>query len=129
VLLAAVLTPMALLLSRFERPGHAFAATGFTPLFEPSGHRLLILPVDPPQNLVHLVTGACLAWVAGVGGTDRLLPWLLTAAGSALPFALPGATPVAIVLHATIMALALTIAATRRRPNGPGPRSRRMARA
>jgi peptidoglycan/LPS O-acetylase OafA/YrhL len=162
LLLAAVLTPMALLLSRFERPGHArrdaaavaragetptgrlavvlglvlatlgllgFAATGFTPLFEPSGHRLLILPVDPPQNLVHLVTGAYLAWVAGVGGTDRLLPWVLTAAGIALPFALPGATPVAIVLHATIMALALTIAATRRRPNGPGPRSRRMARA
>jgi peptidoglycan/LPS O-acetylase OafA/YrhL len=115
-LLAAVLTPLALLLSRFERPGrgerdatsavHAvetpagrlavvvglvlatlgllgFTTTGFTPLF---GHEatLLLLRVDPLQNLVHLVTGMYLARAAHTGVTDRPFPWLLTAAGSTL---------------------------------------------
>jgi peptidoglycan/LPS O-acetylase OafA/YrhL len=88
-----------------------FTATGFTPLVDPRGHLLLILPVDPLQNLVHLVTGAYLAWVARVGRTDRPLPWLLTAAASTLPLALPGAGPVTIVLHATVAVLALTVAA------------------
>jgi fucose 4-O-acetylase-like acetyltransferase len=95
-LLAVVLAPMALLLSRFERPGrgrgtatsaaHAvetrtgrlavvaglvlvvlgllgFTTTGFAPLLDPEA-TLLLLRVDPLHNLVHLVTGMCLAWAA-----------------------------------------------------------------
>jgi peptidoglycan/LPS O-acetylase OafA/YrhL len=154
-LLAAVLTPMALVLSRFERPGRAernatsaahavetptgrlavvlglvlatlgllgFTTTGFTPLFDPS--TLLLLPVDPLQNLVHLVVGVYLARAARAGLTDRPSPWLLTAAGSALPLAMPTTDPVTLVVHATIVVLALTIAATRRHPNGSGSRLR-----
>ena len=155
-LLAAVLTPIALLLSRFERPVRAdrivassartvetptgrvavvlgavlatlgllgFTATGFTPLLDPEGTRLLILQVDPVQNLVHLVAGAYLARVALAGASDRPLPWLLTAAAGALPLTLPSAEPVTVVLHASVTALALTIALTRgrvrrRRPGG-----------
>jgi hypothetical protein len=160
-LLAAVLTPMALVLSRFERPGRAgrnatsaartietptgrlavvlgvvlatlgllgFTATGFAPLLDPGGTRLLILQVDPLQNLVHLVAGSYLAGAARAGLTDRPLPWLLTAAGSALLLAMPATGPVAVVLHATVVVLALTIAATRRHPNGSGPRSRAQLR-
>jgi peptidoglycan/LPS O-acetylase OafA/YrhL len=144
-LLAVVLTPMALVLSRFERPGRAgrnatsaaravetptgrlavvlglvlatlgllgFTVTGFSPLFGPGA--LLLLPVDPVQNLVHLVAGIYLARAARAGLTDRPLPWLLTAAGSALPLAAPTTGPVTIVVHAAVALLALTIAATRR---------------
>ena len=176
VLLAAVLTPIALPLSRFERPGRAdrsaasaartvetptgrvavvlgvvlatlgllgFTATGFTPLLDPEGTRLLILHVDPLQNLVHLVAGAYLARAARAGASERLLPWLLTAAAGALPLILPSAEPVTVVLHATVTAVALTIAVKRgrvrwRRPGGraglvlrgrPGGRRSRTSRA
>jgi fucose 4-O-acetylase-like acetyltransferase len=155
-LLATVLTPIALVLSRFERPGRAdrnatsaahtvetptgrlavvlgvvlatlgllgFTATGFTPLFDPEA-TLLLLHVDPLQNLVHLMAGSYLARAARAGLTDRPFPWLLTAAGSALPLAMPTTGPVTIVLHATVVVLALTIAATRRHPNRSGSRSR-----
>jgi hypothetical protein len=145
-LLAAVLAPMALALSRFERPGrpgpdpasagHAartpagrlavvlgvvlatlgllgFTVTGFTPLL--GSGALLFLPVDPVQNLAHLATGAYLARAARAGQTDRPLPWLAAAAASAVPLALPTAGPVTVVVHAILVALALTVAATRRR--------------
>ena len=144
-LLAMVLTPMALLLSRFERPGrgernatsevHAvetrtgrlavvvglvlatlgllgFTTTGFSPLLDPEA-TLLLLRVDPLQNLVHLVAGMYLAWAAHTGVTDRPFPWLLTAAGSTLLLAMPATGSVTIVVHATVAVLALTIAATR----------------
>jgi fucose 4-O-acetylase-like acetyltransferase len=98
-LLAAVLTPMALALSRFERPGRAernataavhavetptgrlavvlglvlatlgllgFTTTGFTPLLDPEA-TLLLVRVDPLQNLVHLVAGIYLARAARAG--------------------------------------------------------------
>jgi hypothetical protein len=143
-LLAAVLAPMALALSRFERPGRranstaqtpettagrlaavlgvglvtlgllGFVASGFTPLLDPDGSPLLVLRVDPLQNLVHLVVGAALLGAARAGAADRPRPWLLAAAGSALPLALPAAEPVGVVLHLAVAALALTVAATRR---------------
>jgi len=150
-LLAAVLVPMALPLSRFERPGrrgHAqarrsgetrvgrlavvlglvlatlgllgFVASGFAPLFGSAGGRLLVLHVDPWQNLVHLVVGAYLAGAAGGGASGRATPWLLVAAGSALPLAAPSADLVSLVVHLLVVALALTVAATRRRPAVPG---------
>jgi fucose 4-O-acetylase-like acetyltransferase len=143
-LLAAVLAPMALALSRFERPrSHAgpsprgpespagrlaavlgvalvtlgllgFVASGFTPLLDPDGSPLLVLRVDPLQNLLHLVVGAALLGAARTGAADRPRPWLLAAAGSALPLAAPSAGPVGVVLHLAVAALALTVAATRR---------------
>jgi len=115
VLLAAVLTPLALLLSRFERPGLplrkskggdgqrdaattgrsveapsgrlavvlglvlavlgllGFTATGFAPLLDPEGGRLLILQAGPVQNLVLLGAGASLAWAAHAGATGRAM--------------------------------------------------------
>jgi fucose 4-O-acetylase-like acetyltransferase len=156
-LLAAALTPMALVLSRLERPARAgrdaatgrtveapsgrlavvlglvlaalgllgFTATGFTPLVDPNGTMLLILPVDPLANLVHLVVGAYLARAAHAGATNRPLPWLVTAAGSALALTMPTAGPVTAVFHAAVAVLALTIAATRRDPNGVGTTSAR----
>jgi fucose 4-O-acetylase-like acetyltransferase len=155
-LLVAVLTPMALVLSRFERPSRAertatsrvhgvetptgrfavvlglvlatlgllgFTTTGFTPFFDAVG-TLLLLPVDPLQNLVHLVAGSYLARAARAGLTDRPFPWLLTAAGSTLPLTMPTTGPATIVFHATVVVLALTIAVARRHPSMSGSRSR-----
>ena len=143
-LLAAILAPLALALSRFERSrrpaGSAartletrtgrvaavlgvvlvtlgllgFVASGFTPLLDPDGSPLLVLRVDPLQNLLHLMVGATLLGAARTGATDHPRPWLLAAAGSALPLALPPAAPVGVVLHLAVAALALTVAATRR---------------
>jgi len=143
-LLAAVLAPLALALSRFERPRRpagapgrdletraglvaavlgvvlvtlgllGFVASGFTPLLDPHGSLLLVLRVDPLQNVLHLVVGAALLAAARGGAGDRPWPWLLAAAGSALPLALPSAAPVGVVLHLAVVALALTVAATRR---------------
>jgi hypothetical protein len=79
------------------------------------------------QNLVHLVAGGYLARAARAGLTDRPFPWLLTAAGSALPLALPATGPVTIVLHGAVVMLALTVAATRH-PSRSGPRSRAQLR-
>jgi len=79
-----------------------------------------VLHVDPWQNLVHLVVGAYLAGAAGGGASGRATPWLLVAAGSALPLAAPSADLVSLVVHLLVVALALTVAATRRRPAVPG---------
>jgi len=142
--LAAVLAPLALALSRFERSRRpagspagtletrtgrvaavlgvvlvtlgllGFVASGFTPLLDPHGSLLLVLRVDPLQNLLHLVVGAALLGAARTGATDQPRPWLLAAAGGALPLALPSAAPVGVVLHLAVAALALTVATTRR---------------
>jgi hypothetical protein len=142
--LAAILAPLALALSRFERSHRpagssartletltgrvaavlgvvlvtlgllGFVASGFTPLLDPHGSPLLVLRVDPLQNVLHLVVGAALLGAARTGATDHPRPWLLAAAGSALPLALPSAAPVGVVLHLAVAALALTVAATRR---------------
>jgi hypothetical protein len=161
-LLAAVLAPLALALSRFERPHRqsgstarapetpagrlaavlgvalvtlgllGFVASGFTPLLDPGGSPLLVLRVDPLQNLVHLAVGAALLGAARTGAADHRRPWLLAAAGSAFALALPSAEPVGVVLHLAVAALALTVAATRRPHPAtqetvaaePGPHSR-----
>jgi Domain of unknown function (DUF4383) len=152
-LLAAVLVPLALALSRFERPGRparptaaseravetsagrlaavlgvalatlgllGFVASGFTPLLDPGGSPLLVLRVDPLQNLAHLAVGAWLLTAARAGAANRPRPWLLAAAGSALPLAAPSADPLTIALHAAVATLALATAATRRAPATSG---------
>jgi hypothetical protein len=135
-LLAAVLIPLALPLSRFERPGRVasparpaetsagrlaavlglvlatlgllgFVASGFAPLL--GGGRLLALPISPLQSMADLALGAYLAVAARGGATSRPLPWLLTAAGSTVPLALPAAGPAGVVVHGTITALALAV--------------------
>jgi peptidoglycan/LPS O-acetylase OafA/YrhL len=142
--LAAALVPLALALARLERSRPAgpagrppetlagrvaavlgvvmatlgllgFVASGFTPLLDPDGSALLVLRVDPLQNALHLVVGAALLGAARTGATDRPRPWLLAAAAGALPLALPSAAPVGVVLHLAVVALALAVAATRRR--------------
>jgi fucose 4-O-acetylase-like acetyltransferase len=142
-LLAVVLAPVALALSRFERPARrtrstratetpggrlavilgvvlvtlgllGFVASGFTPPLDPDGSPLLVLRVDPLQNLVHLVVGAALVGAARAGATDRPRPWLLAAAGCALPLAAPSAELVGVAIHAALAALALTVAAAHR---------------
>jgi fucose 4-O-acetylase-like acetyltransferase len=143
-LLAVVLAPVALALSRFERPARrtrstprapetpsgrlavilgvvlvtlgllGFVASGFTPLLDPDGSPLLVLRVDPLQNLVHLVVGAALVGAARAGATDRPRPWLLAAAGCGLPLAAPSAELVGVAFHAAVAVFALTVAATRR---------------
>jgi Domain of unknown function (DUF4383) len=147
--LAAVLAPPALALSRFERSRRpagspvrtletftgrvaavlgvvlvtlgllGFVVSGFTPLLDPHGSPLLVLRVDPLQNLLHLVVGAALLGAARTGATDHPRPWLLAAAGSTVPLVLPSAEPVGVVLHLTVAALALTVATTRRRRPAP----------
>jgi hypothetical protein len=102
--LTAVLVPLALVLSSFERSRRpagtpartletrtgrvavvlgvvlvtlgllGFVASGFTPLLDPHGSPLLILRVDPLQNLLHLVVGAALLGAARTGATDHPLP-------------------------------------------------------
>jgi hypothetical protein len=154
-LLAAVLVPLALALSRFERAGRAtrpapsaeravetpagrlaavlgvalatlgllgFVVSGFTPLLDPDGSPLLLLRVDPLQNLAHLAVGAWLVAAARAGTTNRPHPWLLAAAGSALPLVAPSADPLAIALHAAVATLALTTAVSTRRQ----PRARQL---
>ncbi len=174
-LLAAVLAPMALALSRFERAGLApgaarpgrparptppaeravetpagrlavilgaalatlgllgFVASGFTPVLDPDGSPLLLLRVDPLQNLVHLAVGAWLVAAGRAGTTNRPRPWLLAAAGSALPLAAPSADPLAVALHAAVATLALAVAAIsarghRRHGWGIGSRPTRLRR-
>ena len=147
--LTAVLAPLALVLSSFERSRRpagtpartletrtgrvaavlgvvlvtlgllGFVASGFTPLLDLHGSPLLILRVDPLQNLLHLVVGAALLGAARSGATDHPRPWLLAAAGSALPLALPSAAPVGVVLHLAVAVLALTVATTRRQRPSP----------
>jgi hypothetical protein len=146
-LLAAVLAPLALALSRFERPRRpagstarpletrtgrvaavlgvvlvalgllGFVASGFTPLLDPHGSPLLVLRVDPLQNALHLAVGAMLLGAARTGATHHPRPWLLTATGSVLPLALPSAAPAGVALHLAVAALALTVALA---PSSPG---------
>jgi hypothetical protein len=51
---------------------------------------------------------------ARAGATDRPRPWLLAAAGCALPLAAPSAELVGVAIHAALAALALTVAAAHR---------------
>ena len=152
-LLTAVLVPLALALSRFERsrrpavrragpsrphrprrrrvgrrPGHPRPARlrgeRLHAPARPPRQPLLVLRVDPLQNVLHLVVGAALG-AARTGATDHPRPWLLAAAGSALPLALPSAGPVGAILHLAVAALALTVAASRRQRPPCGDENRR----
>jgi hypothetical protein len=95
-----------------------FVVTGFAPALGSGGGAFAALHLDPLQNLVHLVVGAQLAAAAGTGASARPGPWLLLAAGCALPAVLPAAGAVTLTFHLSLMVLALLVAATRPRPSG-----------
>lgn len=92
-----------------------FMASGFTPLVDPEGSLLLVLPVDPLVNLLHLMLGAGLAAAARAGAMARPLPWLAVAVGAAAAVLVPSANLAAVVAHGAIVATALTMAAGCRR--------------
>jgi fucose 4-O-acetylase-like acetyltransferase len=98
-----------------------FVVTGFAPLLGARSGPFPALHLDPLQNLLHLLVGAQLASAARAGATARPGPWVLAAAGSAVPLALPSAGAVTLTLHLSFTVLALMVAATRRgvRPGLP----------
>jgi hypothetical protein len=80
---------------------------------------LVLLPVDPLQNLIHLLLGWYLIHTARTGSCDTRLPWLLTALACVPPMlALAPAQPV-VVLHAVAIGLAVLGAIPRSRPRTP----------
>jgi hypothetical protein len=80
---------------------------------------LVLLPVDPLQNVIHLLLGWYLIHTARTGSCDTRLPWLLTALACVPPMlALEPARPV-VVLHAVAIGLAVLAAIPRSLPRTP----------
>lgn len=80
---------------------------------------LVLLPVDPLQNLIHLLLGWYLIHTARTGSCDTRLPWLLTALACVPPMLALDPTPPVVVLHAAAIGLALLGAIPRSRPRTP----------
>lgn len=80
---------------------------------------LVLLPVDPLQNLIHLLLGWYLIHTARTGTCDTRLPWLLTALACVPPMLALDPTPPVVVLHAVAIGLALLAAIPRSRPRTP----------
>ncbi|MFS8096343.1 hypothetical protein LFM09_04310 [Lentzea alba] len=80
---------------------------------------LVLLPVDPLQNLIHLLLGWYLIHTARTGSCDTRLPWLLTALACVPPMLALDPTPPVVVLHAAAIALAVLGAIPRSRPRTP----------
>ncbi len=80
---------------------------------------LVLLPVDPLQNVIHLLLGWYLIHTARTGSCDTRLPWLLTALACVPPMlALEPSLPV-VVLHFVAIGLAVLAAIPRSRPRTP----------
>ena len=80
---------------------------------------LVLLPVDPLQNLIHLLLGWYLIHTARHGSCDTRLPWLLTALACVPPMLALDPTPPVVVLHAVAIGLAVLGAIPRSRPRTP----------
>ncbi|WP_053738363.1 phospholipase A2 [Nocardia sp. NRRL S-836] len=80
---------------------------------------LVLLPVDPLQNVVHLLLGWYLIHTARTGSCDTRLPWLLTALSCVPPMLAPQPAPPVVVLHAVAIGLAVLAAIPRSRPRTP----------
>ncbi|GGM82939.1 phospholipase [Lentzea pudingi] len=80
---------------------------------------LVLLPVDPLQNLIHLLLGWYLIHTARNGSCDTRLPWLLTALACVPPMLALDPTPPVVVLHAAAIGLAVLGAIPRSRPRTP----------
>ncbi|WP_086662906.1 phospholipase A2 [Lentzea kentuckyensis] len=140
--LVLVLVPLVLLFHRFERRLVKFPrlsheshrtrlATGMGVVFGTLGvlgfvvsgflgdGMLVLLPVDPLQNVIHLLLGWYLIHTARTGSCDTRLPWLLTALACVPPMlALEPAQPV-VVLHVVAIGLAVLAAIPRSLPRTP----------
>ena len=80
---------------------------------------LVWLPVDPLQNLIHLLLGWYLIHTARNGSCDTRLPWLLTALACVPPMLALEPTPPVVVLHAVALGFAVLAAIPRSRPRTP----------
>nr|WP_231114494.1 phospholipase A2 [Lentzea aerocolonigenes] len=80
---------------------------------------LVLLPVDPLQNLIHLLLGWYLIHTARTGSCDTRLPWLLTALACVPPMLALDPTPPVVVLHAVAIGLAALGAIPRSLPRTP----------
>ncbi|PWK84308.1 phospholipase A2-like protein [Lentzea atacamensis] len=80
---------------------------------------LVLLPVDPLQNVIHLLLGWYLIHTARTGSCDTRLPWLLTALACVPPMLALEPTPPVVVLHAAAIGLAVLGAIPRSRPRTP----------
>jgi hypothetical protein len=136
------LVPLILLFHRFERRLVRFSrlsheshrtrlATGMGVVFGTLGvlgfvvggflgdGMLVLLPVDPLQNLIHLLLGWYLIHTARTGSCDTRLPWLLTALACVPPMLALEPTPPVVVLHAVAIGLAVLGAIPRSLPRTP----------
>jgi len=80
---------------------------------------LVLLPVDPLQNLIHLLLGWYLIHTARTGSCDTRLPWLLTALACVPPMLALEPAPPVVVLHAVVIGLAVLAAIPRSLPRTP----------
>ncbi|MGW6933912.1 phospholipase A2 [Lentzea sp. NPDC054927] len=80
---------------------------------------LVLLPVDPLQNLIHLLLGWYLIHTARTGSCDTRLPWLLTALACVPPMLALEPAPAVVVLHFAAIGLAVLGAIPRSRPRTP----------
>lgn len=80
---------------------------------------LVLLPVDPLQNVIHLLLGWYLIHTARTGSCDTRLPWLLTALACVPPMLALEPTPPVVVLHAVAIGLAALGAIPRSRRRTP----------
>lgn len=80
---------------------------------------LVLLPVDPLQNLIHLLLGWYLIHTARTGSCDTRLPWLLTALACVPPMLALDPAPPVVALHAVAIGLAVLGAIPRSRPRTP----------
>jgi hypothetical protein len=94
-----------------------FVVTGFAGM--PGEGRLLVLPVDPVQNLIHLLLGWYLVHTARVGTSGHRLPWLLTALACLPALLTPGFSTVGVLLHGVTISVAALAAAARPRAVQP----------
>ncbi|WP_237048276.1 phospholipase A2 [Lentzea guizhouensis] len=80
---------------------------------------LVLLPVDPLQNMIHLLLGWYLIHTARTGSCDTRMPWLLTALACVPPLLALQPAPQVVVLHAVTIGLAVLAAIPRSRPRTP----------
>ncbi|MEU7479058.1 phospholipase A2 [Lentzea sp. NPDC042327] len=139
---AGLLLPLTLLFHRFERKGVRFprlaheshrtrlatalgvsfgtlGVLGFVVAGFLGAGVLVLLPVDPLQNVLHLLLGWYLIHTARTGSCDTRLPWLLTALACVPPLLALQPAPQVVVLHAVAIGCAVLAAIPRSRPRTP----------
>ncbi|GAA3844663.1 phospholipase A2 [Saccharothrix violaceirubra] len=95
-----------------------FVVTGFSG----TTATLVVLDVDPLQNLIHLLLGWYLLHTAKSGACHRRRPWLLTALACVPPLLVLRPTTPMVALHVVTMAAALLAAI----PNEQSARDQRQ---